>query len=206
MTEDEWFASVDPAALGEVVCRKKRASARVLRLYMASFWHWQSDRLSTPEERELLRDRAALVEQWAETGTRSAATHVSGVFLVFYDSSPREGFRSTVRAPSGWDGGEPASARAVWLLREVFGNPFTTGRRRKRDPRRGWAFEPAWRTDTVTALAHQMYESRDFSAMPILADALQDAGCDNPDLLAHCRDQAEHVRGCWALDLILARN
>ena len=51
-----------------------------------------------------------------------------------------------------------------------------------------------------------MYESRDFSAMPILADALQDAGCDNDDILNHLRDAtATHVRGCWALDLVLGK-
>jgi hypothetical protein len=56
------------------------------------------------------------------------------------------------------------------------------------------------------ALAHQMYDGRDFSAMPILADALQDAGCDCEDILNHLRDpNATHVRGCWALDLILGK-
>jgi hypothetical protein len=49
-----------------------------------------------------------------------------------------------------------------------------------------------------------MYESRDFSAMPILADALQDAGCDNEDILNHCCDaNATHVRGCWVVGLVL---
>jgi hypothetical protein len=79
-------------------------------------------------------------------------------------------------------------------------------------------FDPAWHTDTAVALARVMYEARDFSAMPILADALQDAGCDNPDILDHCRDTAgggsgepvggsparvTHVRGCWVIDLVL---
>jgi hypothetical protein len=51
-----------------------------------------------------------------------------------------------------------------------------------------------------------MYEARDFSAMPILADALQDAGCDNDDILSHCRDTKQvHVRGCWVVDLVLCR-
>jgi hypothetical protein len=51
-----------------------------------------------------------------------------------------------------------------------------------------------------------MYDSRDFSAMPILADALQDAGCDNTDILSHCRVEGwEHVRGCWVIDLLLGR-
>jgi hypothetical protein len=67
-------------------------------------------------------------------------------------------------------------------------------------------FDPAWRTDTALSLARQMYVSRDFGAMPILADALQDAGCENTDILNHCRDaSAPHVRGCWVVDLVLGR-
>jgi hypothetical protein len=51
-----------------------------------------------------------------------------------------------------------------------------------------------------------MYYRRDFSAMPILADALKDAGCDNADMLDHCRDTgATHVRGCWVVDLVLGK-
>jgi hypothetical protein len=63
-----------------------------------------------------------------------------------------------------------------------------------------------WRTDTAVSLARQMYESREFGAMPILADALQDAGCDNPDILDHCRNPGEHVRGCWVCDLVLGKS
>lgn len=77
------------------------------------------------------------------------------------------------------------------LLRDIFGNPF-----------RPVAFDPTWRTDTAVSLARQMYNARDFSAMPILADALQDAGCDNEDVLSHCRGPGLHVRGCWVVDLI----
>lgn len=77
---------------------------------------------------------------------------------------------------------------------------------RPRNPFRPVAFDSAWRTSTAIALAQQMYESRDFSAMPILADALQDAGCDNADVLDHCRDQnATHVRGCWVVDALLGK-
>jgi hypothetical protein len=50
-----------------------------------------------------------------------------------------------------------------------------------------------------------MYDSRDFSVMPILADALQDAGCDNEDILSHCRGDGPHVRGCWVVDLVLGK-
>src|SRR5262249_5034948 len=81
------------------------------------------------------------------------------------------------------------------LHRDIFGNPF-----------RLVAFSPDWRTSTAVAIARGMYESRDFSAMPILADALQDAGCDNEDILSHCRQPGEHVRGCWVVDLVLGKS
>jgi hypothetical protein len=81
------------------------------------------------------------------------------------------------------------------LLRDIFGNPF-----------RPVAFDPSWRTDTAVSLARRMYESREFGAMPILADALQDAGCEDADILGHCRDPRQpHVRGCWAVDLVLGK-
>lgn len=81
------------------------------------------------------------------------------------------------------------------LLRDILCNPF-----------RPVTFDPAWRTDTAVLLARRMYEMQDFGAMPILADALQDAGCDNEDALNHCRDAGvTHVRGCWAADLVLGK-
>ena len=80
------------------------------------------------------------------------------------------------------------------LLREVLGNPF-----------RPVAFPPDLRTSTALAIARGMYESRDFSAMPILADALQDAGSECDDVLSHCRGPGPHVRGCWVVDLALGK-
>ena len=56
------------------------------------------------------------------------------------------------------------------------------------------------------SLAQQMYDSHDFGAMPILADALQDAGCAVADVLDHCRDTGQvHVRGCWVVDEVLGK-
>ena len=51
-----------------------------------------------------------------------------------------------------------------------------------------------------------MYESRGFAAMPVLADALEEAGCDSPDILTHCRGDGPHVRGCWVVDLVLGKS
>ncbi len=86
------------------------------------------------------------------------------------------------------------AAALAKLMREIFGNPF-----------RPTVFDPAWLTSDVLTLTRQMYESRDFRAMPILADALQDAGCSNTDILNHCRSEESHVRGCWVVDLVLGK-
>jgi hypothetical protein len=79
-------------------------------------------------------------------------------------------------------------------LRCIFGNPFCP-----------FTFLPAWRTDTALSLAQQMYNTHDFSVMPILADALQDAGCNSDDILNHCRGPGPHVRGCWVVDMVLGK-
>jgi hypothetical protein len=88
-----------------------------------------------------------------------------------------------------------ANVAEAELLRDVFGNPF-----------RPVPFDLGWLTITVGALARLMYETRDFSPMPILADALQDAGCECADILDHCRGPGPHVRGCWVVDLVLGKS
>ncbi len=79
-------------------------------------------------------------------------------------------------------------------LRDIFGNPFQPV-----------TADPAWLTSTVVQLATGIYQERAFDRMPILADALQDAGCDNDDILNHCRSDGPHVRGCWVVDLLLGK-
>jgi len=88
----------------------------------------------------------------------------------------------------------PEEKEQCVLAHEIFGNPF-----------RSITFSPSWRTDTAVSLARTMYESREFGALPILADALQDAGCDSAAILDHCRGAGPHVRGCWVMDLILGK-
>jgi hypothetical protein len=86
----------------------------------------------------------------------------------------------------------PANPDLCHLLREVLGDPFAPV-----------AFHPAWRTSDVVAVACGVYEAGDFSALPTLADALQDAGCDDTGVLEHCRGPGPHVRGCSAVDMLL---
>jgi hypothetical protein len=64
---------------------------------------------------------------------------------------------------------------------------------------------PSWLTSTVLQLAHGIDEDQAFDRMPILADALQDAGCENADILGHCRSEGPHGQGCWVVDLLLQK-
>jgi hypothetical protein len=65
--------------------------------------------------------------------------------------------------------------------------------------------DPRWQTSTVVDLATAIYNERAFDRMPILADALMNAGCDNDEIIAHCRDAGPHLRGCWVVDLLLGK-
>jgi hypothetical protein len=83
------------------------------------------------------------------------------------------------------------------VLREVFGNPF-----------RPVAIDPAWLAwggGAVRKLAQGIYDDRAFDDLPVLADALEDAGCSQEDILGHLRGPGPHVRGCWAVDAILGQ-
>jgi hypothetical protein len=84
--------------------------------------------------------------------------------------------------------------RVCQLIRETIGNPFGAV-----------SFAPAWFTPDVVAIARALYDERAFDRMPILAEALEVAGCDNADILFHCRLHTGHVRGCWVLDALLAK-
>jgi hypothetical protein len=155
------------------------------------------------------------IRRWAEAGAVLNAT------------APPDRGRSAA-AETGWHVARSAASQEVdaslaALLRDIVGNPFRP-MTRLRPPDPPWLtakvlaatgpwthlldswFNPAWVTSDAVALARQMYESRDFSAMPILADALQDTGCDHAGILDHCRDEkATHVRGCWVVDLVLGK-
>ena len=65
--------------------------------------------------------------------------------------------------------------------------------------------DPRWLTSTVVDLAQAIYEEHAFGRMPILSDALMDAGCDNEEIILHCRSGGPHVRGCWVVDLLTGK-
>jgi hypothetical protein len=115
----------------------------------------------------------------------SAAYFVDAVVSTI---PPERGFRES---PQGWGW---SLFQPVSLVHEVFGNPFRKAKVIGR-----------WKTEAVVGLARGVYDSRDFSAMPVLADALEDASCEHADIINHCRNAGPHVRGCWVVDAILGK-
>jgi hypothetical protein len=197
MTEAEWLAATDPATVLRGALGTLRTRSRVLRLFAANFWAWHADRLDAGPTRDGLRKRAGQMEAWADTGRlpRGLRARDYPPDGVFFHKLATRAAEATADAWTWRARGPDSAATLVGILRDIYGNPF-----------RPIAFAPAWRTDTVVTLARQMYESRDFGAMPILADALQDAECDSSDILDHCRDpKAVHARGCWVCDLVLGK-
>jgi hypothetical protein len=126
---------------------------------------------------------------------RSCA-HAAGVRAAYADRGGVPPHEDVHNQTVSFDEAAAAAERAAQcdFVRDIFGNPFRTV-----------GLDPSWVTSTVVSLARRMYESRDFSAMPILADALQDAGCDSAEVLDHCRGEGPHVRGCWVVDLVLGK-
>ena len=154
------------------------------------------DRLPSPSERDIcaasgpLGDRAnaavrLVVQAWFPGKFRVAAAKAV-CYAVIGSAFGAYGYFREV------DSG--AEATFIQLLRDIFGNPF-----------RPVVGGLAWRDTNVQALAHAIYDESDFELLPVLADALEDAGETNAELLGHCREAHEHVQGCWALDFLLAR-
>jgi hypothetical protein len=100
-------------------------------------------------------------------------------------------------ASAGAEARQVVQAELCELLHCLFGNPL-----RPAIISPAWL---AWNRGAVRSLAQTIDETRDFGCLPILADALEDAGCDNADMLNHCRGSGEHGPGCWVIDRLLNR-
>ena len=137
---------------------------------------WGTDRAAFRAAQD--RHRAACATEWATAGGNIfAAEHVLRLAQEGATKKQRAGFAD--------------------LVREVFGNPF-----------RAAPVDPAWLTwhgGLLVSMARRMYDGRDFADMPVLADALEEAGCTDASILDHLRSPGAHVRGCWAVDLLLGK-
>jgi hypothetical protein len=116
------------------------------------------------------------------------AADVAGEALAF-EADP-------VRGSSRWYAALQAEQKVQCaVLRDLFSPPTF----------RPVEIDPCWRTPAVVALATAIYEERRWQDLPILGDALQEAGCADEDVLAHCRRPGPHARGCWLVDLLLKK-
>jgi hypothetical protein len=231
MTEAEWLTATDPREMLPFL--RDRASERKVRLYACAGAYLVWDRLADERSRlavltaerfadsqadlvELMRAFNAAQQAWNEIPVVWGNRRVAG-------NKALTGTRAALRAAAvarnaanpEWD-----LQRAVWatltdkgarkyalanLLRDILGNPF-----------RDVAVDQAvltWNGGTVPRLAHAAYEERPLPAGPLdaarlgmLADALEDAGCADADLVGHLRGEGPHFRGCWVVDLLTARS
>ena len=180
MTEAEWLASTDPIAM--------------LRLYVSDAMPWPAGTPAPIVSNRKLRLFAAACCRL--TGVKSQI-----VDAYEQDGCPCDAFEE-VLSDAAWatqwanrGRREPPLPGRADLLRDIFGNPFCPV-----------TSDLSWLTSNVIDLAQGIYADHAFECMPILGDALEDAGCDNADILNHCRQPGEHVRGCFCLDLILNKS
>jgi hypothetical protein len=156
------------------------------------------------EYSELEEADAAGSDAWIAFGEPAAKAALC--VTNFSDTDPADAAadaaRLTVEAlPLDWAIRHDERGFQTDLVRDIFGNPF-----------RPITVESAWVTPTVTTLASAAYEERtlpsgelDPARLAVLADALEEVGCDNADMLNHLRSPGTHVRGCWVVDLLLAK-
>lgn len=215
MTEEEWFATLNPLALldhlhGKPSWRKMRlASVACCRRMQHLLVDERS--LRAIETAELSADKllgknddlvsieeraSSIVNEGLELGHNpiNDAAYCAAVCLAVW--APAEwGTRQVFQYSTPF----VSRMEQLQILACVFAVPH-------RQRRLQLSFYPSWRTSDVMLLAQGIYDDRAFDRMPILADALQDAGCDCEDLLNHLRDiSLTHVRGCWVLDLVLGK-
>jgi hypothetical protein len=209
MTEAEWLACEDPQPILEFL--RGRASEQKLRLlacgccYHVYIGYEDGDEWAAVEVSERYADGFATAHELSQAREGmdwgdyrdSPADHASSPDLERVAGGAAAAaslIRNNLSLADPDRSYQEELTAQVSFLRDIFGNPF-----------RPVAFPPAWRTEAAVLLAAQMYEWRNFSDMPILADRLQDGGCDNDDILDHCRGPGPHVRGCWVVDLVLGK-
>ncbi len=230
MTEQEWLLCTDPQPMLEFL--RGKASDRKLRLFAVGcsrrYLHMTRDpRVGEAlmiaeefadgrvgdEERSRARKAAQQAAQVRGVVARPDApkSERRAASLAYY-AAARTAMEAAWNVPSlavevlVWSAGgyNVCDSQAIKrsegvlqadLLRDVFGCPF---RHLALDPR--WL---SWQDGTLSKLSQAIYEDRAFDHLPVLADALEEAGCTDPDILSHCRAAGPHIRGCWVLDLLL---
>ena len=214
MTEEQWLACADPTA---VLCfLRGRASDRKLRLFAVACCRLNrhmlmTDTLAALEVAEDFADGRITREERRVARARAFASSWHPDLEYRHRRGPAKACVTAALARRAFEAASKASWFAehtgLWpqemeerkqvqaeLLRDIFGNPF-----RPPVPDRRWI------TSSVAAAAQSIYGSRRFDRVPELVEDLEQAACKDADLLAHCRREGPHVRGCWVLDLVLGK-
>jgi hypothetical protein len=213
MTEAEWLACADPTAMLEFL--RGKASDRKLRLFACAccrrLWHlmaegsWRQAVEMAERYADKIGSKRAMQRLWSEiekaeiARTQRIPTY-RGEFL------PSHAVEAVLRVDAFF-GARLISVvvpdvtdvpiRLVAILEDIVGNPF-----------RAITINPAWLSwndGTIPKIAETIYQERAFDRLPVLADALEEAGCSDSDVLGHLRGPGPHVRGCWAVDLLIGK-
>lgn len=227
MSEAEWLACTDPQKMLEFL--RGRFIARKLRLFgiacCRQLWHLLPDNRSrqtvdlaeaTADDRDtrtLLQESLVSAREVVEeilgplTGLRAELESLltddrAACLLVFFLAwrTEQEAFHDTsaiIRYTAGRLSADGKQFLLADHIHDIFGNPFR--------PIAIGSVCLTWQDSLIVSMARQMYESRDFRDMPVLADALEEAGCTDQNILDHCRQPGEHVRGCWVVDMFLGK-
>jgi hypothetical protein len=231
MTEAEWLTATDPQPLLFFIKRRramrKQVKQRKLRLFAVAccrrLWpliddersrlavavaeRYADGEASIEEFRAAEKESIVVCEQrapndalfachqlfWKEVNGLHASTSTLSAVFKHQESQAGRTFDPLDSRRSGACLSEERAQST--LLRDIFGNPF-----------RPVAFADSWRSEAAVSLASAVYTERAFDRLPILGDALEEAGCDHPDILNHCRGPGLHVRGCWVVDLVLGKD
>jgi hypothetical protein len=229
MTESEWLACDDPLALQRLIPRFKISDRRV-RLFACACCHriWKSvtdgrlraavdvaeryaDGLATAADLEQARESAFEASNALEGQPAWHAAACAMGALVDLDGQMAHGVAQsatfTIADAAGlnylneeqseaWGKAvEAANQELMLLFHDIAGNPF-----------RSTTLCPSLRTKNLVELAKAIYQDRAFDRLPILADALEEAGCTDAAILEHCRGSGPHVRACWVIDLLLGKS
>jgi hypothetical protein len=224
MTEQEWLTCTDPTPMLEFVRdRIHDPHDRKCWCFVAACQRRSFPALAfctTIEGAQRTRNRVELLEKvvagtadvaemdsfysqltfadaWGQAlvcSMNAAETVVSGMLNTRRFANRTAERRSAAREAATITTRQVELAAQSVLLRCIFGNPF-----------RPVTIDPRWLTSTVLDLTTAIENGQPFDRLPILADALQDAGCDNDEIIAHCRSAGAHARGCWVVDLVLGK-
>ncbi|MGL4553407.1 MAG: hypothetical protein ACRC33_19750 [Gemmataceae bacterium] len=222
MTEDEWQSARDAGPMVDWLRKVGRLTPRKSLLLRVALGRLLGP--GTPHVASLLDELENLADAGRRSGEARARQAVidHDIALAFF---ALPGGDLSLRQLAAWPNGRAAAASPgvaafPGLVREIFGNPLRPVRRVSERLRDRVLRQPpenrttdrlfvnewlTWGGGLIPKLAAGVVADRAYDRLPVLGDALEDAGCHDAELLGHCRGGGPHVPGCWVLDLILGK-